>query len=131
MDPGAGLAQRKGHHDPRLGALSAAVVRLVGDYGRTPASAISWQPDRSCVVTALADFMTVGERELVEGGDARLVREVRAAFAQAIEPEYLRAAEHALGCEVVAHRSDLICASNVCIEIFLLGSERHARADGT
>ena len=117
-DHGGGLG------DPRLDALSTAMVRLAGDYGRSPASATSWRLGEDCVVTALEDSMTVGEQELVEGGDARLVRQLRSAFAAVIADEYVRAAERALGREVIAHRSELICASHICLEIFQVAEER-------
>ncbi len=100
------------------------MARLAGDYGRSPAGATSWRLGDDCVVTALEDFMTVGEQELVEGGDARLVRQLRSAFAAVTGDEYVRAAEGALGREVIAHRSEVICASRTCLEIFLVAEER-------
>ena len=109
---------------PGLDALSTAMVRLAGDYGRSPASVTSWRLGEDCVVTALEDFLTLGEQELVERGDAKLVRRLRSAFAAVIGDEYLRAAERALGRKVIAHRSELICASRICVEIFVLADER-------
>lgn len=110
--------------DPRLGALSVAVDRLVSDFGRSPTSATSWRLDDSCVVTALGGFLSPAEQVLVEGGDARLVRQLRSAFGEAIGDEYMRAAEDALGRRVIAHRSEVICAAGTCLEIFLLAKER-------
>lgn len=107
-----------------LGALSAAVTKLVSDYGRSPTSASSWRLGDGCVVTALEDFMTPAEQELVERGDARLVRQLHSVFGEAIADEYVRAAEGGLGREVLAHRSEVICASGICLEIFSLASER-------
>ena len=111
---------RLGACDPRLSALSATVATLARDYGRSPAGATSWRLGENCVVTALEDFMTTAEQELVEKGAARLVRQTRFAFAEVVGDEYTLAAESALGREVIAHRSELICASNICLEIFLL-----------
>lgn len=110
--------------DPKLGALSRAVARLVREYGRSPAGAASWRLGGSCVVTALEGFLTAGEQALVEQGDARLVRELRSAFLEVMGDEYVRVAEEALGHEVISHRSLVICRSSVCLEIFLLGNER-------
>ena len=109
--------------DPQLGALSTAVARLASDYGRSPARATSWRLDGSCVVTALEDFLTPAERALIEDGDARLVQGLRSAFVEAIGDEYARAAEKALGRKVIAHRSELIRAASICLEIFLLANE--------
>ena len=114
---GAGL------RDPRLGALSAAVARLASDYGRSPRRATSWRLGDNCVVTVLEEFLTPGEQALVERGDAELLCQLRSAFVGAIRDEYVRAVEGALGREVSAHRSELICASRVCVEIFMLASE--------
>ncbi len=113
--------------DPQLGALSTAVASLARDYGRSPASATSWRVGGSCVVTALEDFLTPGEQALVEAGDASLVRLLRSAFVEVIRDEYVRAAEETLGREVIAHRSQVICGSSICVEIFLLGDERQAQ----
>jgi uncharacterized protein YbcI len=110
--------------DSRLGALSAAVGRLVGDYGRSPRRATSWRLGDNCVVTVLEDFLTPGEQALVESGDARFVRELRSAFVDLIGDEYVRAAEGTLGREVIAHRSQVICGSSICVEIFVLGNQR-------
>ena len=51
---------------------------------------------------------------------------MRSAFMEAIGDEYVRAAEETLGREVIAHRSQIICGSSICVEIFLLGNERQA-----
>lgn len=110
--------------DMRLGALSAAVAELVGGYGRRPTSATSWLLGEGCVVTALEDFMTPAEQALVQRGQARLVRQVRHGFGEAIADQYLRAAEGALARKVTAHRSEVICASGICLEIFSLENER-------
>ena len=109
--------------DPRLGALSAAVAGLVADYGRSPRGATSFRVGGNCVVTVLEEFLTPGEQELVDQGDAELVRQLRSAFVSAISGEYVRTVEKALGREVSSHRSALDCASHACIEIFMLASE--------
>ena len=63
------------------------------------------------------------EQELVERGGARVVRQLRSAFAEVVGDQYARAAEDALRREVIAHRSELICATNICLEIFVLANE--------
>jgi hypothetical protein len=114
----------EGSHDPGLAALSAAITQLVRSHGRHPTGASSWRFDERCVVTALLDFMTPAENALVKAGDCALVRQLRSAFAEAIADEYLRAAERALQREVIAHHSELVCDSGICLEIFLLASHR-------
>ena len=110
--------------DSCLSALSAAVAELVGDHGRRPTRASSWWLDDSCVVTALEGFLTPAERALVTQGEERAVRDLRSAFGEAIRDEYVRVAEGALSREVIDHRSEVICASAVCLEIFLLVDEQ-------
>ena len=107
----------------RLGDLSAAVTKLVRGYGRTPTSATSWRLDEGCVITALEDFMTPAETALAEEGAAPLVRQMRSAFGEEIADEYVTAAEGGLGRKVIAHRTQIMCESGICLEIFLLGAE--------
>ena len=110
--------------DSRLGALSTAVADLAGRYGRSPASATSWRLGQGCVVTALDAFLTPAEQALAARGEASLVRQLRSAFAAAVRDEYVGAAERALGRRVIAHRSEIISTSGICLEIFLLGRGR-------
>ena len=117
-------------HDPCLSALSTAVAELVAGHGRRPTSASSWWLDDSCVVTALEDFLTPAERALVEQGEERAVRELRIAFGEAMRDEYVHAAEGALRREVIAHRSEVICDSAMCLEIFLLVDEQRIPSTG-
>ena len=108
----------------RLGALSDAVSELVGDYGRAPSRATSWLLDERCVVTALEEFMTPAEHRLVARGQTELVKRLRQGFGEAITDQYVRAAESALGRRVISHHSTVVCASDICLEIFLLATER-------
>ena len=110
----------------RLRDLSAAVTKLVRGYGRTPTSATSWRLDDDCVITAMEGFMTPAETALAEEGAAPLVREMRSAFGASIADEYVIAAEGGLRRRVVSHRSQVMCESGICLEIFLLGAERSA-----
>jgi hypothetical protein len=87
-----------------MGDLSAVVAKLVRRHGRSPASATSWPLDDDLVITALEGFMTPSERALAD--------------------EYVTAAEGGLGREVIAHRSEVMPDSGICLEIFLLGAER-------
>jgi uncharacterized protein YbcI len=108
----------------RLRDLSAAVIKLVRGYGRTPTSATSWRLDDDCVITAMEGFMTPAETVLAEEGAAPMVREMRSAFGASIADEYVIAAEGGLRRRVVSHRSQVMCDSGICLEIFLLGAER-------
>lgn len=107
----------------RLSDLSAAISELVRGYGRRPTGATSWRLDEGCVITALEGFITPSERALAEGGAAQAVRHMRAAFGDAVADEYVTAAENGLGRRVLAHRSEVMCASGICLEIFLLADE--------
>lgn len=79
------------------------------------------------MITALEDFITPAERALAEGGAARTVEQMRAAFGDLIADEYVTAAEHGLGRRVLAHRSEIMGASGICLEIFLLADEADDR----
>ena len=106
----------------RLGDLSTAVVKLVRGYGRAPTSATSWRLDDDCVITAMEGFMTPAETALAEEGAAPLVQQLRSTFGEAISGEYVAAAEGGLQQEVIAHRTQVMPESGICLEIFLLGA---------
>lgn len=55
-------------------------------------------------------------------GEARSA--LRRECAKAIADHRLGAAAGALCCKVTAHRSEVICASGICLEIFVLANER-------
>lgn len=120
-------AEGGGLDETRLHALTGAVSKLARDYGRTPSRVTSWVVEAGCVVTALEGFMTPAEHRLVARGRSELVERVRRRFGEAITDRYVRAAEGALGCRVLSHHSTVICASSVCLEIFLLpGAPLHS-----
>ena len=98
-------------------AIGSIDVRAFGRRHRTLITVVG------SLVTALEDFMTPAEQELVERGDARFVRQLHSVFGEAIADEYVRAAEGGLGREVLAHRSEVICASGICLDIFSLANE--------
>jgi len=100
------------------------MASLAGRFGRNPASAMSWRLGQDCVVTALDGFLTTGEQEFVARGDVSLVRQLRSAFVEAVRADYVGTAERALRQEVIAHRSEIISASGICLEIFVLGKAR-------
>lgn len=113
-DPYNGLSEG------RLGALSMAIEQLARGHGRDPTRATSWGFDDGSVVTAPEGYLTRAEHALVTAGSATLVRELRVAFTTAVAVDYLRAAEGALGHKVIAHHSELLCQSGICLEIFEL-----------
>ena len=106
-----------------LSDLSEAMVALVRRYGRTPTRATSWRLGDCCVLTALEGFLTPGELALDGAEAAQLTCRIRSLFGEAIAPEYLRAAEDGLGQRVIGHRSEVLHASGVCLEMFLLAPE--------
>ncbi len=94
-------AQIGSHH---LTALSAAVVGIVGDHcGRAPTEVRSVHFEEH-VITILQDGPTPADQE-------------------AVNAEFVRAAEWALGRRVLSHRSSLHPESHISFEIFLLADE--------
>jgi hypothetical protein len=94
-------AQIASHH---LTALSAAVVGIVGDHcGRAPTEVRTVHFEEH-VITILQDGPTPADQE-------------------AMNAEFVRAAERALGRRVLSHRRSLHLDSHISFEIFLLANE--------
>lgn len=97
-------AQIASHH---LAALSAAVVGIVGHHcGRAPTEVRTLHSEEH-VITILQDGPTPADQE-------------------AMNAEFVHAAERALGRRVLSHRSSPHPESNISFEIFLLADEGEA-----
>jgi hypothetical protein len=110
---------------PRLGALSTEVARRFKSYyGGEPPKATSVRFYDGYVVTVLEHRPARDELSPAESGPAPLVGEPSHHFDEAMAAELVRAAEQALGRQVLAHRTQVIPASRIRFEIFELAGPR-------
>ena len=100
--------------------ISAAIVRLHSDhYGRGAVRARTHIAD-DLVVCVLGDVLTPAELTLLAAGEEHAVREVRMRFSRAMRERFREAVEDLLGRRVRSVFSDVDCASNEAIEVFVL-----------
>lgn len=100
--------------------ISAAIVRLHSDhYGRGAVRARTYIT-HDVIVCVLGDVLTAAERTLLDDGQEDAVREVRSRFRKAMRARFVRAVEAIVGGPVRSAFSDVDCASNEAIEVFVL-----------
>jgi uncharacterized protein YbcI len=100
--------------------ISNMVVRVLRAYtGRGPTKA--WTSiDTDLIVVVLHDTLTKGERSLVADGRALLVREMRRAYQDTMEPEMTAGIRDITGREVMAFLSDNHIDPDIAVETFIL-----------
>lgn len=113
---------------PRLtAAISAAIVKLYGDfYGHDRATATTYLND-NVVVCVLEGILTTSELALVSDGGRREVIDGRVAFQEGKEDEFSAAIERLTGRRVVAFLSANQTNPGIASELFFL--EPRAGAD--
>ena len=101
-------------------AISNLVVRVVSEYtGRGPTQARSYI-EQDLVSVVLRDTLTKGERSLVRGGRAEIVRSMRRAYQDTMRDELSAGIEALTGRTVVAFLSDNHVDPDVAVETFVL-----------
>ncbi len=107
-------------------AISSAVVKLLREYtGRGPTKARTYI-DENFISVVLEDTLTMGERSLVEGGQADLVLALRKAFQETMASQLVAAVEHHSGRTVRAFLSANHVEPDMAVESFVL----HRKGDG-
>ena len=106
-----------------LAAISNAVVRILhARTGRGPTEART-TISGDLVVCVLRDTLTVGERTLVNDGQAQTVLDVRKLYQMAMRQDLSAAVETHTGRKVIAFMSDNNIDPDTAIEAFILQSE--------
>jgi uncharacterized protein YbcI len=115
------------------GELNAAIARSVVRHhnehlGRGPTRARAFYRD-NVVVVLLQDALTKAERSLAASGKADAVRQLRAAFQEAMRADLVATVEEVTGCKVEAFMSSSHLDPDYAAEIFVL--DRPVAGDST
>lgn len=101
-------------------AISNAMVRILHEfYGKGPARARTYIFD-NYVFCMLDDVLTTVEQTLAQGGEARLVRELRLTFEDLMTKTFTGEVERLTGRRVVAYHSQVVFDPNMAFELFVL-----------
>jgi uncharacterized protein YbcI len=101
--------------------ISNAMVRLYKEaFGRGPTKARAQFAGSDTLVVILENSLTVAERNLVAMGEHQRLREARLFFQYALEEQFRRIVEQALGRRTIAFISGIDTARDVAMEVFTL-----------
>jgi uncharacterized protein YbcI len=101
-------------------AISQAIVQIHAErYGKGATQAKTYAFD-DVVVTIMRDVLTPVERTLIDAGQADAVRELRAAFHDAVGDTLATTVEELTGRKVESLMSQIDPASGVALEAFVL-----------
>lgn len=108
----------------QLAAITREMVRIKSKhFGRGATEGKSYQCD-DFLFCVLKGGMTVAERDLLDHGDAGLVRQVRLRFQENNQSNFEGAVERISGRRVLAYQSQCVLFDpDYTIEIFVLGDE--------
>lgn len=96
------------------------MVRILHEfYGKGPARARTYVFD-NYIFCMLDDVLTTVERMLHEGGESRLVRELRLTFEDVMTKTFTGEVERLTGRRVVAYHSQIVFDPNLAFELFVL-----------
>ena len=103
-----------------LSGISNSMVRLYREhFGKGPTGAKTYVLD-DLVICVLRDGLTTVEKTLFEQGRGDAVREMRAAFQDAVSDRFTKVVEERTGRKVVAFMSQAHVAPDLAIEVFFL-----------
>jgi uncharacterized protein YbcI len=112
-----------------LAEISNSMVRLYREhFGKGPTGAKTYVLD-DLVICVLRDGLTTVEKTLFEQGRADAVREMRAAFQDAVADRFTGVVEDLTGRKVVAFMSQAHVGPDLAIEVFFL--DRAMAANGS
>jgi len=104
-------------------AISQAIVQIHAErYGKGATQAKTYAFD-DVVVTVMRDVLTPVERTLIDAGRPDAVRELRAAFHDAVGDLFASTVEELTGRKVESLLSQIDPASGVALEAFVLAPE--------
>ena len=111
-----------------LAEISNSMVRLYREhFGKGPTGAKTYVLD-DLVICVLRDGLTKVEKTLFEQGRGDAVREMRAAFQDAVSDRFTSVVEERTGRKVVAFMSQAHVAPDLAIEVFFLDGTVAANA---
>lgn len=110
-------------HGSTLAAISRRIVGLLKEhYGKGPSHARTYHSDDVLVVLVEGGYTAV-EKTLLEHGHEREVIDQRAAFQEAMRPQFKRVVEEEMRRKVVAFMSAVHTDPDLNAELFVLAAE--------
>jgi uncharacterized protein YbcI len=110
----------------QLAAITREMVRIKSqDYGKGATEAKTYQCD-NFVFCVLKNAFTTVERNLLEHGDAALVREVRLRFQHHTGDTLTEVVERITGRRVLTYESQVLFDPDYVVEIFVLDDDASA-----
>jgi uncharacterized protein YbcI len=107
----------------QLAAITREMVRIKSqNFGKGATEAKTYQCD-NFLFCVLKGGMTTVERNLLEHGDAALVREVRLRFQHNHGETFRNAVERVTGRRVLTYESQVLFEPDYTVEIFVLDDE--------
>jgi uncharacterized protein YbcI len=107
----------------QLAAITREMVRIKSQhYGKGATEAKTYQCD-NFIFCVMKGGMTPVERNLLEHGDADLVRQVRLRFQQNNGETFRDAVEQITGRRVISYESQVLFAPEYVVEIFVLADD--------
>jgi uncharacterized protein YbcI len=107
----------------QLAAITREMVRIKSqDYGKGATEAKTYQCD-NFVFCVLKDALTTVERNLLEHGDAALVRQVRLRFQHHTGNTLPLVVERITGRRVLSYESQVLFDPDYVVEIFVLDDD--------
>jgi uncharacterized protein YbcI len=107
----------------QLAAITREMVRIKSQhYGKGATEAKTYQCD-NFIFCVTKEGMTPVERNLLEHGDADLVRQVRLRFQQNNGETFRDAVERITGRRVISYESQVLFAPEYVVEIFVLDDD--------
>jgi uncharacterized protein YbcI len=131
FDPGPvarGVASYDATGNMRL-AISNALVGIKKNlYGKGPVKAKTYIND-NYIFAVLEGGLTKNEETLLAAGEARLVREYRLRFQEAVSKTITAAIEEVTHRKVLAYHSQIVFEPERAFEIFVLDGPPHAHSN--
>jgi uncharacterized protein YbcI len=113
-------------------AISDGIQRLHREFYGRGATTARTVIQRDYVATFLEDLYTPAEKTLVRAGETESVKQARWAFQRAMEEQFTKVVEDAMGRKVIAFMSQVHFDPDISLEAFVLQPEdaQTAAADG-
>jgi uncharacterized protein YbcI len=107
----------------RARAISDGIQRLHREFYGRGATIARTVMQRDYVATFLEDLYTPAEKTLVKAGESESVKQARWAFQRAMEEQFTKVVEDAMGRKVIAFMSQVHFDPDISLEAFVLESQ--------
>jgi uncharacterized protein YbcI len=107
----------------RARAISDGMQRMHREFYGRGATTARTVIQRDYVATFLEDVYAPAEKTLIKAGESESVKQARSAFQRAMEDQFIRLVEEAMGRKVIAFMSQVHFDPDISLEAFVLQSD--------